>query len=244
MVGRVYYKIQRIGDSTAARRTEPTILGLKQLRFAREYYGGRTSAKESLMPILPLDYPEPFAATLGVMLYPGMDEDDQRNARAFAAQWIAEPLRRFHQAGHKLSYGPLARIAMDAQLTDLDDRWWGGTATGELFKTLWALFNTKPELTSWNNAVKIAERVAARSNAKGSRTDQWDARRRFLSVAHLWGAWCIREGRFGECPEVGYDGYHDFQFFLAEPKFFVTGGKHGDRRAQTANRSCPQTSGA
>jgi hypothetical protein len=37
------------------------------------------------MPILPLDYPEPFAATLGVMLYPATDEADARKARAFAA---------------------------------------------------------------------------------------------------------------------------------------------------------------
>ena len=34
------------------------------------------------MPILPLDHPEPFAAVLGVMLYPGTDEDDRRKARA------------------------------------------------------------------------------------------------------------------------------------------------------------------
>jgi hypothetical protein len=27
------------------------------------------------MPILPLDHPDPFAATLGVMLYPGADDD-------------------------------------------------------------------------------------------------------------------------------------------------------------------------
>ena len=36
------------------------------------------------MPILPLDHPEPFAATLGVMLYPGADNDDPLKARAFA----------------------------------------------------------------------------------------------------------------------------------------------------------------
>jgi hypothetical protein len=36
------------------------------------------------MPVLPLDHPEPFAAVLGVMLYPGTDEDDRRKARAFA----------------------------------------------------------------------------------------------------------------------------------------------------------------
>ena len=47
------------------------------------------------MPVLPLEHFEPFAATLGVMLYPGLDEDDQRKARAFAAQWLALTVRRF-----------------------------------------------------------------------------------------------------------------------------------------------------
>lgn len=35
------------------------------------------------MPILPLDHPEQFAATLGVMLYPATDETDPPKARAF-----------------------------------------------------------------------------------------------------------------------------------------------------------------
>ena len=33
------------------------------------------------MPILPLDHPEPFAATLGVMLYPGTDDDSPKDTR-------------------------------------------------------------------------------------------------------------------------------------------------------------------
>ena len=32
------------------------------------------------MPILPLNYPEPFAATLGVMLYPAIDDADPPKA--------------------------------------------------------------------------------------------------------------------------------------------------------------------
>jgi hypothetical protein len=55
-----------------------------------------------LVPSLPLDHPEPFLATLGVMLYPATDGDDPPKARAFAAQWLAEPFRRFHEAGYKL----------------------------------------------------------------------------------------------------------------------------------------------
>jgi hypothetical protein len=66
------------------------------------------------MPILPLDAPEPYAATLGVMLYPGTDESDQAKARAYAARCLAVPLRRFHQDGHRLSYEALASIAEDA----------------------------------------------------------------------------------------------------------------------------------
>ena len=43
------------------------------------------------MPILPLDHPEPLAATLGVMLYPGDNEVSQKRARAFTAHVLAEP---------------------------------------------------------------------------------------------------------------------------------------------------------
>jgi hypothetical protein len=169
------------------------------------------------MPILPLDHPDPFAATLGVMLYPGAD-DDPPKARTFASQWLGGPIRRLHEDGHKLSYDVLLRIATDAgrPLADFDDRWWGGSTTGELFKALFALSNTNPALASWNNAVRIAELTATRAKASGSRSALWDARRRFLSVAHLWGAWSIREGSFGTRPEVGYDGYADCQSFLTE----------------------------
>jgi hypothetical protein len=170
------------------------------------------------MPILPLDHPEPFSATLGVMLYPGVDDDEPLKARTFAARWLGKPIQWLHEAGHQISCETLLRIAVDGghQLDDLDDRSWGGTATGELLKALWALSNTNAALTSWNNAVRIAELTATRANASGSRSAHWDARRRFLSVAHLWGAWSIREGRFDARPDVGYDGYADFQSFLTE----------------------------
>jgi hypothetical protein len=136
-------------------------------------------------------------------------------------------LRRFHAAGHKLPYDVTARIAEDAggSLNDLDDCWWAGTATGELFKTLFLLAKTAPGLTSWNSAIKIFELVAVRNKAKGSRAELWDAKRRFVSVAHLWGAWCIREGRFGEQPEVGYNGFDDFQSFLAEAEILRDWGQ-------------------
>lgn len=190
------------------------------------------------MPILPLDDPEPFAATLGVMLYPDADEAEQRKARAFAARWLAKPLQRFHQNGHKLSYADLAHIAEGAgeSLDDIGKRIWGGTATGEMFKALFAIANTDPTLASWNNAARIAEIIAARRRT-GARSAQWAARRRFLPVAHLWGAWSIREGRFGGCPDVGYDGWHDFQSFLAEAEILRHFGQ--EWRPQRAKSTSP-----
>jgi hypothetical protein len=180
-----------------------------------------------VIPILPLDHPEPFAATLGVMLYPGTEDDDPQKARTFAARWLAEPIKRAYEAGQRIPCDVLLRVVMDGgwSLSDLDDRWWGGTTTGELFKTLWALFNTNPKLASWNNAIEIAELVARGNAAKGSRTDQWVAKSRFISVAHLWGAWCIRDRQFGAQPKAQYDGYDDFQSFLAEAEILRDWGQ-------------------
>jgi hypothetical protein len=169
------------------------------------------------MPILPLD-PEPFAATLGVMLYPGTDELERRKAASFQMLWLAEPIRRLKAERHPISQDTLLHLAVRAgeRLDDLDERYWQGTATGELLKTVFALYNTNPALASWNNAVAIVERVASRARSRGSRSALWEARKHCLSVAHLWAAWCIREGRFETRPEVGYDGYADLQSFLVE----------------------------
>ena len=190
------------------------------------------------MPILPLDHPEPFAATLGVMLYPGEDESDRKKARAFAAQYLAEPLRRLRQEGGALDYEALLDIASGSgeRLDDLDSRWFDATATGELLKLLFALYNTDPGLASWENALRLAKPIAARGGAASSRAKLQAARARFLSVAHLWGAWCIRERRFQSRPEVGYDGWLDFQFFLAEAEILR---EWGQSWRATRNKSMP-----
>ena len=181
------------------------------------------------MPILPLDHPETFPAILGVMLYPATDAAETRKARAFEVQYLAKPIRRLHEAGETLSYDVLAQIAMDAgqPLIDLKERWWGGMATGEALKTFFALANTNtnPALASWNNAIKINQLIAKSSKVKGARTDLWKAKHRFLTVAHLWGAWSIRGGRFERRPEVGYDWYADFQAFLAEAEILREWGQ-------------------
>jgi hypothetical protein len=200
------------------------------------------------MPILPLDHPEPFAATLGVMLYPRTDEADAAKARAFASQWLATPLERFHAAGYRLAYEQLAQISESAgePLTDLAQRWWGGTATGELVKAYFALSctdfdlgRTNRPLASWNNAVRVVELAASRARARGSRTSFWEAKAYFQTVAHLWGAWSIREGKFEERPEVRYDGYAEFQSFLTEAEILRDWGQNLRLRREGATPALP-----
>jgi hypothetical protein len=170
------------------------------------------------MPILPLDHPEPFAATLGVMLYPNIDEEDRRKARAFAAQWLAEPVRRLREIGIRLPQDKLELLVMDGGtlLTDVAQRWEGGLSTGELFKAFFILAKDRPELASWENAIKTYEMSAKRAGLSGTRTDLYQHRSRFLSVAHLWTAWSIREGKLNDHSELEYDGWTEFQYFLAE----------------------------
>ena len=189
------------------------------------------------MPILPLEHPEPFAATLGVMLYPGTGNADPRKAIAFASNYLAEPIRQLHEAGRTIAHDDLARIVEGGgeHLDDLDERWWRGTATGEMFNALFALADASPDLASWNKAARIGEKVALRTKSSGSRSSLWKARSQFLSVAHLWAAWCIREGNFETDANVGYDGWSDFQSFLTEAEILRDFGQHWrSNRAKSA----------
>jgi hypothetical protein len=150
------------------------------------------------MPVLPVDYPEPFVAVLGTMLYPNEDEGAQR--RAVAAHYLAEPIRRFEATGGVLPYDDLLRIVKDggARLDDLDQRWWGGTVMGELFKILFALANHNSEWASWEYSARIIEKSATIAKVSGARTSIMAAKQRFLTVAHLWGAYCIRGRKLQE----------------------------------------------
>lgn len=180
------------------------------------------------MPILPLDHPEPFAATLGVMLFPGQDDGDVQDAKAFAAQYLAKPVRAAMEAGHKISYETLARLHHDTGevLTDLEKRWKGGIWTGDLFKAYYALAQSHPEFASLENAVRVVELAVTRAGVSGSRTSILNARRQFITVAHLWAAWSIREGRILLRPEVAYDGFADFQAFLTESEILRDWGQN------------------
>jgi hypothetical protein len=192
------------------------------------------------MLILPLEHLEPFAATLGVMLYPGRDEDDQRKAKIFPSIWLAKPLQRFHKAGYQLSYDILGQIAEHSgTLTDLDDRWDGGRAIGKVFKALYSLAQKHSALASWQNAILLYQICARREGKSSSRTRLYQYLNRFKTVAHLWGAFSIREGCFEGRPEAGYDGHDDFQCLLFEAEILRDFGQKWRRQQAKASPPLP-----
>ncbi len=169
------------------------------------------------MPILPLDYPEPFAATLGIMLYPGADAVEQCQAKAFAAHYVTERLPLIYRVGSSLSDEELNRVLDDATpLVGLRERWSKGTLTGEMFRVFLALAHTDPSLATWANVIRLTEIRAAKHNAPASKSTLYAARKQFGSVAHLWSAWMIRHAEFRTDFGVRGTGHDEFQSFLAE----------------------------
>lgn len=177
------------------------------------------------MPVLPLSHPEPFAATIGVMLYPGPNDGDARKARAFAAHYLAVPMQRYIAAGHQPSPETLLRLMTDGGevLDDLQQRWVGGLCMGDLLKARYALFCMDENLSSWENTYIVM--ANALGTKPGSRSKFAKIKRQFISVGHLWAAWSMREGSFETAHDVGYDGYADFQAFLLEAETFCYWGQ-------------------
>jgi len=175
--------------------------------------------------LLAADAPEPFAAVLATMLYPNDGEAAQR--AAFAAQYLAEPIRRYGESDGALPYDVLLRLVKDcgARLTDLDQRWQEGAVVGELFKVLFALANGHPGRASWEHAARIVEGVWAAAGVRRARTSIMAAKQRLLRVAHLWGAFSIRDRAFRARPEVDYTYVDDFESFLAEAEILRNWGQ-------------------
>src|SRR5258708_24723145 len=98
----------------------------------------------------------------------------------------------------------------------LDQRGWGGTVMGELFKILFALANHNPEQASWEYSARIVEKYATTAKVSGSRASIMAAKRYFLTVAHLWGAYSIRGRKLRERVDVHYHYADGFESFLTE----------------------------
>ena len=185
---------------------------------------------------LPLDHSEPFAATFGVMHYPGESETERRKARAYEAQNLAEPLKGAIKDGHRPSYDRLARVATTGgeRLGDLDKRERDGIWLGELTRIYYLLSYSHPHLASWNNSCLVLERELG--SEPGSRSAFMKAKKRMRSVAHLWGAFAIRGFRFKQIPVIGYDYRDDFEYFLADAQMLKEWGLNWKpKRAKAAS---------
>ena len=121
------------------------------------------------MRVLPLDTPEPFAATLGVMLYPGEDEKSRRKARAYAAQYLSAASS---QKQFSISTDAAQWIAQHAGQTidRLENRWRKAQAMGELTKVYLGLIHSAPERASWNSAKTIVSNDAREEEVRASDT--------------------------------------------------------------------------
>ena len=126
-----------------------------------------------------------------------------------------------------------------ARLDDLDQRWWGGTVMGELFKILFAFANHYPERASWEYSARIVEKYATTAKVSGSRASIMAAKRCFLTVAHLWGAYSIRGRKLRERVEVDYHYADDFESFLTEAEILRKWGQTWKADAAKAKSPLP-----
>lgn len=170
------------------------------------------------MPILPLDHSEPFAATLGTMLYPGTDETERRKAGTYTSGYLAGPIGEYVRRGGQLSAGQLQQIIVDGgeRIDDLDDRWLQGELAGHILRILFLLYHEDAQRTSWNSATAIVARIASQNRIRASRSTLYKYRDRFMTVAHLWAAWVMRGHSLGQDLPDNIDAATDFQIFLAE----------------------------
>lgn len=194
------------------------------------------------MPILPLDHPDPYMATLGIMLYPGLDEGDRRKAKAYAAQRLAITTRRMIEHGYQVPVEARARLYADSGeiLDDLHKRWDGGLWVADLYVTLFALWGNHKRFASFENAIRACEPTAARTRTPGVRSTFMKAKKQFETVAHLWAAWGLRGGKLNPRPEVGYDARADFQVFLAEAEAFRDWGQNWHPKHTNAKAPLPE----
>jgi hypothetical protein len=182
------------------------------------------------MLILPLENDEPFAVTLGVMLYPEHKADRiSLQALAFRSKYLAEPIRQLCTAGlgETLPREYLLRLLVEGGFPpdDIKQRWKMGHDCGTLLRILWTLSQHDPELATWNNAMKLMEAEASRQGVTGHRTFFQSAKKEFASVAHLWAAWCAFEG-MGKLPlSEAYVGLRRYMNFMACAGCFLDWGE-------------------
>ena len=185
------------------------------------------------MPELPIngDNTEIFATTLGIMLYPGLDEDERAKAAAFTSQVLAKPLKSFTKNGGQVSPEFMLELATNSgvHLDDVEKRWRSGSLVGDHILTMATLCMSHPEYASQENAIKIMEDAYSKAKMPGVRSTILNAVKQFSTVAHLWGTLCIRGNFVTETDQTGDWAHRGFMQFLAEAQNLLKMGQEWER---------------
>jgi hypothetical protein len=148
------------------------------------------------MPLLPVFNDEPFTSALGVMRFP----EDLNKARFYASWRLAQLPYLQSMSDADL----LKRVAKDAaefapHYSECGKAEVAGTAAGAITSAMVRLILRHPKQATWERAVR-----AARNNDGGlpsGRPLLMDYRRQMNKVAHFWGAYHDRGGRYGDSYE-------------------------------------------
>lgn len=185
------------------------------------------------MPTLPLDHPDPLAATLATMHYPNAAERAQRQVLINHLMPLVEGRSSISIAYDQVMDRTL--IVAGSDLPDLEERIFGATATGQVVKAFLVLSWNDGTIASWTKAYATANEVAGPTAKRCISASYLKMQRaRFESVAHLCAALCLRDLIFKPEPLVGYDLDADFHSFLAEAEWVRRWGLTWKRPASKA----------
>lgn len=213
---------------------------LRQIRVESDYrwksWWKSRSIEKHIVPTLPIDHPDPFAATLATIHYPAAAEQAQRQTLIDCLM----PLIAVHrQSSQTIVFDQLmghATRIVGGDLADLGERVFEVTAVGEVAKTLLVLSWRQGRAASWANAYAIASRHAGPIVKRRASIAYLKMQcGRFKTVAHLCAALCLRELKFEPEPLVGYGLDEDFHSFLAEAEWVRYWGLYWNRPTPKAS---------
>jgi len=202
------------------------------------------------MPELPINGKETeiFATTLGIMLYPGPEQDERAKATAFTSQYLATPVNRLLEDSGSISsdYERELYSGAGVLLGDIQKRWQSAEWVGDYMMTMATLCMSHPEYASQENAIRIMLVALGKAKKSGARSSILDAVKRYSGVAHLWAAWRIRGGFFVATEQTDNWARKDFITFLAESQSLLNFGlewerpgvRHGKKTMMDANAWC------
>lgn len=193
------------------------------------------SIEKPIVPTLPLNYPDPLAATLAIMHYPNEGEEAQRKTLTDCLAQIIPVHRQSYQAVFYDQLMGHATSIVGGDLADLGERVFEVTAVGQVVKTLFVLGWNQGRAASWANAYATASRHAGPIVKRRASSANLKLQcGRFKSVAHLCAALCLRDLKFVPEPLVGYGLGEDFHSFMAESEWIRCWGLNWNRPTPAA----------